>query len=493
MRILIDRDSQTPVFRQIEAYLRQNIESGGFAPDSRLPSTRQLAHDLGVNRITVENAYAELEADGLVWSRAGSGTYVLPPAKISPLQRSKNSSEWPLWQCEIDNCCEDRLGVDERKTLLAARHAAPIDLAGGSGDARIFPVQDYRRVIQSVLRRDGMQALGYGEIRGYAPLRATIAQILVSQGIPAREDNVLITAGSQQAIALVTQLLLAPGDTIFVENPTYAVALDLFHALRLRMIGIPTDEQGMQVEALERLLQTHHPRLIYTIPNFHNPTGTCMSSRRRQQLIALADRYNIPILEDDYVGDLRYEGRALPALKSLDPGGAVIYASTFSKMLMPGLRVGFLVANGPVYDHLVNYKRVNDLTTSNLHQRALESYMTVGRYQAYLHRTTRLYKKRRDAMVEAIHAHLPSDVRFTIPQGGLFLWLEFPESISASRLLPLAFDEGVSFSPGNSFFPDNSSGDHFLRLNFTSQPPDTLVEGIRRLGKAVQHLLAAVK
>lgn len=372
--------------------------------------------------------------------------------------------------------------------LRAARHPSPIDLAGGCGDSRLFPAEDYRKVIQTILRRDGVAALEYGDHAGYLPLRSTIAHILASQGIPARSENLLITAGSQQAIALVTQLLLRPGDTVLVESPTYAIALDLFRALGLKIIGAPVDESGLQVEKLEKLLQQHHPGLLYTIPNFHNPTGACMSVQRRRQLIALADRYNVPILEDDFVGDLRYEGRAQPALKSLDPGGRVLYASTFSKMLMPGLRVGFLVAEGPFYDSLVRYKRVNDLTTSNLHQRALEAYVTVGRYQSHLRRTSLIYRKRRDALLLAINRHLPAAVNIDSPQGGLFAWLRLPDDLSAEKLLPPACKEGVAFAPGSRFFPHSSDGDHFLRLNFVSQPPEDTDEGIKRLGKAIKRL-----
>src|SRR5512145_2665529 len=187
--------------------------------------------------------------------------------------------------------------------------------------------------------------------------------------------------------------------------------------------AMPMDNQEMQVDKLETLLQQHHPKLIYTIPNFHNPTGTCLSSARRAQLIVLADRYNIPILEDDFVGDLRYEGRTQPALKALDPGGRVIYVSTFSKILMPGLRVGFLVAEGPIYESLVDFKRVNDLATSTLIQRALEAYVTVGRYQSYLRRSCQIFRKRRDAMLSVIQRHLPEEMHLDPPQGGLFMWL----------------------------------------------------------------------
>jgi GntR family transcriptional regulator/MocR family aminotransferase len=341
------------------------------------------------------------------------------------------------------------------------------------------------------MRRDGIAALDYGEPNGHAALRETIAHILASQGLQTQAENVLITAGSQQALSLVSQLLLKPGDVILVESPTYAGALDLFRALNFKVVGIPVDGQGMQVELLEKLLQQHHPKLIYTIPNFHNPTGTCLSSPRRHQLIILADRYNVPILEDDFVGDLRYEGRTQPALKALDPGGRVIHVSTFSKILMPGLRVGFLVAEGPVYNSLVNFKRVNDLATSTLVQRALEAYVTVGRYQSHLRRSCQIFRKRRDAMLSAIQRHLPDEIHLDPPQGGLFIWLQLPEKLSSEKLLPLAWEEGVSFASGTGFFPDGVGGENWLRLNFVAQAPDQIEDGIKRLGKALKRLTAA--
>ncbi|HSV86939.1 MAG TPA: PLP-dependent aminotransferase family protein [Levilinea sp.] len=490
MRIPINRESQIPLYQQIEYYLRQSILSGQLAPETRLPPTRQLAQGLGVNRITVESAYAGLEADGLIQSRRGSGSYVMTSPPLPEIPDQKPGAPWPLWQQELQSETAANPGSQPAALLLAAGHPDAINLAGGSGDAQLFPVDEYRKVIQAVLKRDGMDALDYGDLRGYAPLRSTVAHILASQGIPARHENVLITAGSQQAIALVSQLLLKPGDTLMVESPTYAVALDLFRSLNLKLVGVPMDEHGMRVDLLEPLMQQHHPRLIYTIPNFHNPSGASLSAPRRRLLITLADRYNVPILEDDYVGDLRYAGRSLPALKSLDPGGRVIYASTFSKMLMPGLRVGFLVADGPVYDSLVRYKHVSDLTSSNLHQRALEAYVTVGRYQIHLRRTCQLYSRRLNTMVEAIHRYLPAQVSMDVPLGGLFLWLRLPERLSAETLLPLACEEGVAFTPGCRFFPNECTGENYMRLNFASQPPERIREGIHRLGKAMQRLEA---
>mgnify|MGYP001164700073 FL=1 len=487
MRIPLDRQNGIPIYQQIESHLRQAILSGNLPAETRLPACRQLAHDLGVNRTTVENAYSALEADGLVFSRMGSGTYVLPVYPLPAISKNNTDAPWPLWQTNLQrNIFSNSDTADEM--LQASGHPHPISFASGISDARQFPVDEFRKVIQSVMRRDQIDALEYGERRGYAPLREGIARILASQGLQTHPDNILITAGSQQAIFLTSQVLLKSNDIILVEDPTYSAAIDLFRTLGFQIVGIPVDGQGMQVEKLETLLQLHHPKLIYTVPNFHNPTGTCLSSARRRQLIMLAGRYNVPILEDDFVGDLRYEGHTQPSLKSLDPGGQVIYVSTFSKMLMPGLRVGFIVADGPVNESLLNFKRLSDLATSTLIQRALDAYMTVGRYQTYLHRSSQIFRARRDAMIAAIERHLPSGISFETPKGGLFIWLRLPKSLSANDLLPIACKEGVSFSPGNSFFIDGVSGEDWIRLNFASQPIEDIEEGIQRLGTAVRRI-----
>ncbi len=488
MRIPLDRGNEIPLYQQISSYLREAILSGNLTADTRLPACRQLAHDLGINRTTVENAYAELEADGLVFSRMGSGTYVLPQHSIPVITKTNLETPWPLWQQSVQdrNIVSSSDLVDE--VLHASGHPHPISFASGVSDSRQFPVDEFRKVIQAVMKRDQIATLEYGEKSGYAPLREGIARILASQGLQTHPENILITAGSQQAIFLISQVLLKPNDTVLVEEPTYSGALDLFRTLGFQITGIPMDGQGMQVEKLEKLLQQYHPKLIYTVPNFHNPTGTCLSSIRRRELIVLADKYNVPIIEDDFVGDLRYEGHAQPSLKALDPGGQVIYISTFSKMLMPGLRVGFIVADGPVYESLLNFKRLSDLATPTLIQRALDVYVTVGRYQAYLHRSSQVFRKRRDAMLESIDRYLPSGVSFDAPKGGLFIWLRLPESILADKLLPVACREGVSFAPGNFFFTDGTSGKEWIRLNFASQPVEDIEEGIRRLGKAFRRM-----
>jgi GntR family transcriptional regulator/MocR family aminotransferase len=485
MRIPIDRQSATPLYQQVESYLRQSILAGSLPPETRLLAARQLAADLGVSRITVESAYAALEADALVERRAGSGTYVLPLGALAPPHGE--ATEWPLWQ--QDALLATGIGQEEASGARPplSRHPGPISFTG-FGDPRRFPVGDFYRALKHVMRRDGTAALELGDTHGYGPLRATIAHVLASQGVQAQPSNVLITSGSQQALGLVAQILLKPGDVVLVESPTYDVALELFRAQQVKLVGCATDAWGMQVEMLEPLLQQHHPKLIYTIPNFQNPTGACLSLARRRQLIGLADRYNIPILEDDFVGELRYEGRALPALKALDPGGRVIYVGTFSKLLMPGLRVGFVVAEGPIYDLLARLKRVADLSTPTLTQRALEEYVTVGRYQAHVRRSCQIYRRRRDALVRALGQCLPPDIQVAPPQGGLFLWLRLPQGASAVRLLPLAAEEGVEYAAGPRFFPRPADGEEYLRLNFATQTPEEIDEGVRRLGRALGRL-----
>jgi GntR family transcriptional regulator/MocR family aminotransferase len=245
------------------------------------------------------------------------------------------------------------------------------------------------------------------------------------------------------------------------------------------------DEDGMRMEALETALQAHQPKLIYTIPTFHNPTGTSLDTQRRRQMVALAQQYNVPIVEDDFVGELRYEGYAQPALKALDTDGSVIYVNTFSKVLVPGLRLGYLVANGPVFEQLVILKRANDRSSSDMMQRALDAYITVGRYQAQLRKVGRIYRRRRNAMLAALEQFMPEEVSWQRPFGGLFLWLQLPDGMDAAELLPIALQEGVAFVPGSSFFVDKRPFPA-LRLNFTVHEPDVIEAGIKRLAKAIK-------
>lgn len=487
MRIPLNRQDGVPLYRQIEAYLRQAIGTGSLAPGARLPATRQLARDLGVNRLTIETAYAELRADGLIASRMGSGSYVQPPARLLPMPQDEATAQaWPAWQTRLPEAAYSFSTAGMRQALAFGLHPGPIDLSTGAGDPRLFPAVTFRKALQETLRTDGSDALEYGDQAGYLPLRRIFADLLVSQGLYARPDSILITTGAQQAINLVARLLTVPGDAVLVEQPTYSSALQLFRMLGLTVIGVPIDERGMQTDGLEEILARHRPKLIYTMPTFHNPTGATLAAPRRNALVAAAARHGVAILEDDYAGDLRYEGRAQPALKAIDPDGTVIYTGTFSKLLMPGLRIGFLVADGPVYRHLAQLKQSQDLATSNLLQRGLAAYLNVGRYQEHLDRSRRAYRRRRDTLLQAARDHLPPGARIVAaPQGGLFAWLRLPDGVQASTLLPKACAAGLAYMPGPAFFAQPAEGEQFARLNFAAHPPATLVEAMRRLGRAL--------
>jgi GntR family transcriptional regulator / MocR family aminotransferase len=484
MRIPLERSGSVPLYAQIGSFLRAAIISGKLPVQTRMPSARRLAGDLGISRMTVEAAYAGLEAEGLVRREMGSGTFVMALAPSPTRSSAEVPESWPQWQQDLIASCASwhDLPVLDVSSVVGE---GVIPFESGTGDTRRFPLADFRSIMRSVLQREGKEALDYGETRGYAPLRRTISEILSLHGLQAGADDVLITSGSQQGLALVAQLLLRPGDSVVVERPTYAAALALFRAMGVRIVDVPVDRDGMRVDLLETALQRYHPRLIYTIPNFQNPTGACMSTGRRRSMVALAERYDVAILEDDFVGDLRYEGRAQPPLKALDRTGGVIYVSTFSKMLMPGVRVGFVHADGPVLKLLAGLKRLTDLATSSAFQRTLHRYVSIGRYEAHLRRSRRVYATRRDSMARALERYFPSGSEFDLPCGGLFIWVRLPPRYAAPELLSRAQKAGVGFASGEEFFVERSSGDRFLRLNFAAVTPEEIERGIRSLGKVI--------
>jgi 2-aminoadipate transaminase len=307
-------------------------------------------------------------------------------------------------------------------------------------------------------------------------------------------DNVLVTNGSQQALDLVGKVLLNPGDAVLVEKPTYLGALQAFNQYQATYAAVPMDEDGMRVDAVERLLErdraSRRIKFIYALPNFQNPTGRTMSLERRRRLVELADQYGVPIVEDDPYGELRYEGEPLPALKSLDPSGeTVIYLGTFSKILAPGFRLGWVVASHNALEVLLHGKQPTDLHTGMAQQMATYFVSRDGFVDEHVERIKAFYRERRDVMLRAIEEHFPEDAHFTRPAGGLFVWAELPPNIDTRELLLAAVKERVAFVPGQGFYPDGS-GTNTMRLNFSNVPPEQLREGIRRLGQAIAARLS---
>jgi GntR family transcriptional regulator/MocR family aminotransferase len=470
---------------QVADQLRARIESGELAPDSRLPASRALARRLGVNRITVVNAYAELEAEGLVVSRVGSGTFVAASVQPPSLQ----AEGYHMAAARSAGAVPGASGHLLTEITRLAGQPGVISFAGGAPASEFLPVNEFRRAINTVLRRDGAAALQYEQPTGYPPLRQAIAQLLQQQGIRVQADDILITTGCQQALDMAMRVLTRSGASVLmVEDPCYLGLLDITNSRQITPVGIPVDRHGMQIDWLEQFIRRHHPQLIYVTPTFHNPTGATMPLERRQALLDIAARSGVPILEDTSYDALRYQGQPQPTLKSLDTANIVLHAGGFSKTLVPGLRIGYLIAPPLLHRRIITTKQTADISTSPLNQRALHAYLQSGHFDHHLAGVRRAYSERRDAMLAAMARHFPAGAAWNTPQGGMYIWVDMPpHGPSATDLYLAAIQYNAAFAIG-SVFSAGGLFSHAMRLNFVAHPPDQIDEGIRRLGKAWKEL-----
>lgn len=386
-----------------------------------------------------------------------------------------------------------------RELLKLTQRPEVISFAGGLPAAELFPIEQFQEACHRVLADHPAAALQYGATEGYAPLREWIAARMARYGIVAGVDNVLITSGSQQALDLIGKLLINGGDRVLVEAPTYLGALQAFNTYGAEYVSVPTDHDGLRTDLLEEALRSG-PKFMYILPNFQNPSGVTLSRERRVELVGLADKYGIPLIEDDPYGQLRFEGEHLPSLLVLDRDnlrrddgyhlGNVLYLSTFSKTLAPGLRLGWIVAPPDVIAKLVQLKQGSDLHTSSFTQAVTYEVVHDGFLDQHVRTIRQVYRERRDVMLAALEEFFPSTVTWTHPAGGLFLWVTLPEGMNAPRLLEAALKENVAFVPGGSFFATGEEGVRHLRLNFSYSQPEQIREGIRRLGVAVRRQMA---
>ena len=385
-----------------------------------------------------------------------------------------------------------------RELLRVTQQSEVISFAGGLPAGDLFPTERVQEACRSVLENAAALALQYGETEGYRPLREMIARHIVRYGIKASAENILITTGSQQALDLIGKLLINPGDRVLVEAPTYLGALQAFSMYGPEFLSVPTDEDGLRINLLEGPLRSG-PKFLYVLPNFQNPGGTTLSGYRRRALVQLAERFRVPIVEDDPYGQLRYEGEHLSPLVVLDRVtlpreedfklGNVIYLSTFSKTLSPGLRLGWVVAPPDVIAKLAQMKQGADLHTSTFTQMLAYEVAREGFLDEHVKKLRVAYRQRRDVMLDALASEMPPGVTWTRPKGGLFLWVTLPEGMEASELFREALDRKVAFVPGECFFaPDwpGSEAKRHLRLNFSNAKPERIREGVRRLSLAVK-------
>jgi 2-aminoadipate transaminase len=405
-----------------------------------------------------------------------------------------------LWEERYAQRTQRMSGSVIRELLKLTEHGDIISFAGGLPAPDMFPVEQVKEAAARVLANGGRQALQYSTTEGYMPLREMLARHTARYGLHITADNVLITSGSQQALDLLGKVFINPGDRILTESPTYLGALQAWNAYGAEYVTVSTDENGMVTEEdgvvaeeMESAMRTG-PKFIYVLPNFQNPGGTTLALERRKRLVALADRYGVPIIEDDPYGQLRFEGEHLPPVAVLDEkalhrgevsySGNVIYLSTFSKILAPGLRLGWVVASPEVIAKLAQAKQGADLHTSTFNQMLAYEVARGNFLDAHIRRLRVVYRQRRDIMLQSMEEHFPQGVSWTRPQGGLFLWVTLPESIDATELLAKAIEHKVAFVPGAAFHP-RGGGENTFRLNFSNAMPDNIREGIRRLGNVL--------
>ncbi|MCI0520236.1 MAG: PLP-dependent aminotransferase family protein [Chloroflexi bacterium] len=384
-----------------------------------------------------------------------------------------------------------------RELLKLTEQTDIISFGGGFPAPDVFPVEEFAAACDRVLHEHGAQALQYSTTEGYMPLREQIARHTQRYGIDVEAENILLTSGSQQALDLLGKIFINPGDRILVESPTYLGALQAWNAYGAEYISVPIDKQGMRMDSLEQALRTG-PKFIYVLPNFQNPSGVTLSLERRQVLVEMADHYGVPIIEDDPYGQLRFEGEHLTSVVTLDDQfrnsngytyhGNVIYLSTFSKTLAPGLRLAWVIAPAEVIRKLVQAKQGADLHTATFNQLVAYEVSRGGFLDQHIKLIRRVYKERRDVMLAAMDRCFPPEVDWTQPEGGLFLWGVMPETLSARDVLTEAIQRKVAFVPGESFYA-NGGGHNTMRINFSNATPEKIQEGIARLGEVLHAMV----
>jgi len=490
MEIALDRTTGVPLSRQIADAVRGAVLAGTLPAGERLPAERALALKLGVDRMTVARAYEDLAGSGWLIRHVGRGSFVLDPPRGGPAPASPSRSVAPagggmLWSSAFATRAS---GLVPGAT--AALHTSPADgainLSSHFPDSTLFPVDAFRRALDAVVRRERGRLFGYGAAGGYAPLRRQIVETLRARGIDSEERDVVITNGSQQGIDLVARALLDPGDRVAVENPTYTGAVQVFQSHGARVLGVPVDEEGMIPARLEEAVSRSGAKLVYIIPNFQNPTSGTMSLARRRAILDVASRQRLPVLEDDFGGDLRFEGDELPALKALDGGGGVIYLGSFAKKLFPGIRIGWLAAPREAAERIAALKQITDWNTSLLLQAALHEFCRRGDLDRHLRKAAAIYRARRDAMVESMSAHFPKAARFTRPAGGLVVWVTLPPGLDADEIATEAQGKGVFVGRGDLFYVDGGTHNN-LRLVYAQAEPPEIRKGIKILGSILHR------
>ena len=487
-----DRDSAVPLPRQLADHLEGLIEAGRLPAGRKLPASREAASALALGRKTVAAAYEMLATRGLVEAHVGQGTFVTTrTAGASAVRVAAAPQRDPPRAFAWGGLFARGSG---RRLLDVIRHldgggSSRFDFRGGFVDASALPAAELRwafgRPFQGRARLEEIAA--HRDPYGWPPLRREIARHLASRGIACDAAEVAVVNGLQQAIALTTRALVEPGDAVAMEQPGYFGAALAFAGSGAELIAIDVDGEGLDVERLARVLRVRRVKLVYVTPATQSPTGVAMSPPRREALLALADEHQVPIFEDDYDCELRYAGAALPALKATDPAGQVVHAGTFSKILFPSLRLGYVVAARPLLDRLVMGRAVADMGTGVVEQAALATLLATRGLDRHLRRMRRHYAARLAALLAALAREMPAGTTWTEPTSGNVVWLTLPAGVDPERLQQAARERGVAYSRGEAFYFDDRGGEN-LALSFTSLDAAAIAEGVAQLAAAIREV-----
>ncbi|MCD6436457.1 MAG: PLP-dependent aminotransferase family protein [Clostridiales bacterium] len=384
----------------------------------------------------------------------------------------------------------DNLKASEiRELLKLTERPEVISFAGGLPAPELFPIEELKKISVKVLEEMGEEALQYSATEGYKPLRKQIAERMKIFEIETTEDEILITSGSQQGLDFCGKVFFNPDDVVIVESPSYLGAINAFKAYQCKFVEAPTDDDGMIMSELEKILETtENVKFIYVIPDFQNPTGKTWPVDRRKEFMKIANKFDVIVVEDNPYGELRFEGEIPPSLKSFDDDGRVIFLGTFSKTFTPGLRIGWVNARPDILEKFILVKQSADLQTNSMTQRELSLFMDMYDFDGHIEKIKDAYRKRRDIMIKTMEETFPENVKWTHPQGGLFTWVEFPEYINARDLMAEAIKKNVACVPGGSFFP-NGGHENSMRVNYSNMTEDRIVEGVKRLAVVIKEAL----
>ncbi len=478
--LAIDRDAQSPLYRQIGDQIRRRIRDGAIRPGDRLPTVRALADAMGVTRLTVHRAFRALKAEGWIEATVGRGSFARAAPEVPRVVPEVAPEGAPVGRALTPDDIMADIGLHgAREGIRNLAHAEP--------DPALMPAAAFWDCF-AALRDDAAAHAQYIPSQGDPLLREACAALLHARGVEAGPDEVIVTSGVTQGLSLVAQALARPGDTVAVEQPTYLGLLHILKAQGLRAVGVPMDGEGPRLDALERCVAHDRPRFFYTIPSFHNPTGRNMTSRRRRDLMALASRHALHIIEDDIYHRLAYDAPAPPTLRSLDARGLVVYLDGMSKAALPGVRAGFVVAPRPLMDRLVSLRRASDLCGPAALQRALAVFFLEGHVDRQMKRILPRYRGRRDAAMKALAAQMPEGVTWSRPEGGFCTWVTLPGATALADLYRAALDRGVIIAPGEVFMVDPGPRRH-LRICFGREAEKVVGEGIAILGELIAQRL----